>query len=270
MSINNPRIEIATAYPNLEEISVGKGKGMTLRGDIQTDQGVKLAFVKLLSLEGIAREAICSVLARKLQLPVRQGYYVSLLSTQFHGKAGNIESLAFGTLHDFTRLFRLKELSGFEAELLKWPDLLNSAVFDEWIANGDRLPNNMAFERGGVFWLFDHDEAFPGHVSAGTPVNSQLLALLAKEKAEFELYQIRNKALDIVKSYEQVNWDEIHTWVRATEFKYLEQYFVKQIKFLRARIPEMRNILTQDLGIKQTELLFSDSQKQPKNQNHEN
>lgn len=107
-------------------------------------------------------QAICSVLARKLHLPVRQGYYVSLLSTPFYGKAGNIESLAFGTLHDFTRLFRLKELSGFEAESLKWPDLLNSAGFDEWIANGDRLPNNMAFERGGVFWLFGHDELSRG------------------------------------------------------------------------------------------------------------
>lgn len=94
--------------------------------------------------------------------------------------------------------------------------------------------------------------------------------MLAKEKAEFELHRIRNQALDIVKSYEQVNWDEIYHCVRATEFKYMEKYFVKQIKFLKARIPEMRNILTQDLGIKQTELFASDSQKHPKNQNREN
>lgn len=270
MSLNNPRIEIATAYPNLEEISVGKGKGVTLRGDIQTDQGVKLAFVKLLSLEGIAREAICSVLARKLHLPVRQGYYVSLVNSQFHSQAGNIESLAFGALTDVTPLFRLTDLPGFESDLLKWPELLKSAVFDEWIANGDRLPNNMAFEKGGVFWLFDHDEAFPGHVSVGTPVGSQLLALVAKDKAELDLHRIRNQALDFVKGYEQVDWNEIHYYVRATEFKYLEKYFVKQIKFLKARIPEMRNILTQNLGIKQTELFASDPQKNLKNQSHEN
>jgi hypothetical protein len=270
MSLNNPRIEIATAYPNLEEISVGKGKGVTLRGDIHTDQGSKLAFVKLLGLEGIAREAICSVLARKLYLPVRQGYYVSLVNTQFHQQAGNVESLAFGSLHDFTRLFRLKDLASFEAELLKWPDLLKSAVFDEWIANGDRLPNNMAFERGGVFWLFDHDEAFPGHVSAATPVNPHLLALLAKDKTEFELHRIRNQALEVVETYENVDWDEIYSFVRAAEFKYLEKYFVRQIKFLQARIPEMRNILIQDLGIKQTELLLNDPQKKLKNPRHEN
>jgi hypothetical protein len=270
MSLNNPRIEIATAYPNLEEISVGKGKGVTLLGDIHTDQGVKLAFVKLLSLEGIAREAISSVLARKLHLPVRQGYYVSLVNTRFHSQSGNVESLAFGALYDFTRLFRLADLPSFETELLKWPELLKSAVFDEWIANGDRLPNNMAFEQGNVFWLFDHDEAFPGHVSAGTAVSSQLLSLLAKDKAELALHRIRNEALEVVKSYEKIDWDEIYRGVRAKEFKSLEKYFVKQINFLKARIPEMRNILTQDLGIKQAELLLSDLQKNLKNHNHEN
>lgn len=270
MSINNPRIEIATAYPNLKEISLGRGKGVTLFGDIHTDQGAKLAYVKLLSLEGIAREAICSVLGRKLGLQLRQGYYVGLGNTQFHAQAGNLESLAFGTLYDFTRLFRLKELPSFEAELLNWPDeLLQSAVFDEWIANSDRLPNNMVFERGGVFWLFDHDEAFPGYVSPSTPVNNQLLALLVKDKTEFELHRIRSRALEVVKKYEKINWDEVYSCVRAKEFKILEKYFEKQIKFLKARIPEMQNILTQCLGIKQKDLFF-DPQKNLKNQNHEN
>lgn len=269
MSLNNPRIELATATTNLSKISSGKGKGVTLFGDIHTDRGIKIAYVKLLGLEGIAREAICSVLARMLHLPVRQGYYVSLVHSQFYGQAGNLESLAFGTLNDSTPLFRLRDLHGFEAELLKWPDLLESAVFDEWIANGDRLPNNMAFEKGGVFWLFDHDEAFPGHVSASTPVGSQLLALLAKDKAEFELHRIRHQALDFVKHYEQINWDEVYSCVRAADLISLEKYFVRQIAFLKARIPEMRNILTQDLGIKQKDF-FSDSPKNLKNQNHEN
>ena len=264
MSLNNPRIEIATAYPNLKKISLGKGKGVTLFGDIHTDQGARLAYVKLLSLEGIAREAICSVLGRLLHLPVRQGYFVSMVNTQFHSQTGNVESLAFGTLYDFTRLFRLTELSGFEMELLKWPDLLKSAVFDEWIANGDRLPNNMAFERGNLFWLFDHDEAFPGHISKGTPVGSQLLALFARDKAEIELHRIRNQALEIVKSYEQIEWDGVYNYVRAKEFKILEKYFLKQISFLKNRVAEMRNILTQDLGIKQIDFFSSDIQKKPK------
>lgn len=270
MSLNNPRIEIASALTNLEEISFGRGKGVTLFGDISTDQGVKLAYVKLLSLEGIAREAICSVLARRLHLPVRQGYYVGMGNTKFHGQVGNMESLAFGTLNDFTRTFRLKELSGFEVDLLKWPDLLKSAVFDEWIANGDRLPNNMAFERGGVFWLFDHDEAFPSHVNPDTPINPHLLSLLARDKTEIDLYRIRNQAAKVVEDYESIDWDEVYAQVRATEVTCLEKYFVKQIAFLKARIPEMRNILTQDLGIRQIEIFSSEPQQQAKNQNHEN
>lgn len=269
MSLNNPRIEIATAYPNLQEISVGKGKGVTLFGDIHTDQGAKRAFVKLLSLEGIAREAICSVLGRMLHLPLRQGYYVNVANTQFHRQVGNLEHLAFGTLDDATRLFPLKELASLETHLLKWDDLLKSAVFDEWIANGDRLPNNMAFERGGVFWLFDHDDAFPGHVGPATPVSPQLLSLLARGKSELELHRIRHQAMDIVRSYAEINWDEVSDCVRVTEEgKCMKLYFDKQIHFLKARIPEMRDLLTKDLGIKQAEL-FDSLQKNVKNQNHE-
>lgn len=268
MSLNNPRIEIATAYPDVSKVD--SGKGITLLGDISTDEGRKPAFLKLLSLEGIAREAMCSVLARRLHLPVRQGYYVSLGNTPFLRQAGNIEGLAFGCMHGFAPLFRLRDLPSFETALLRWPDLLKSAVFDEWIANEDRLPNNMAFERGGIFWLFDHDEAFPGHVSPNTPVRSQLLILLAKDKTEIDLHRIRNQALDIVKSYENINWDEIYSDVRAKEFKILDSYFVRQINFLKARIPEMRTILTHNLGIKQTELFTSDIKNNVKNQNHEN
>ncbi|ACE85854.1 HipA family kinase [Cellvibrio japonicus] len=240
MSLNNPRIEIATAYPNLQEISVGKGKGVTLFGDIHTDQGAKRAFVKLLSLEGIAREAICSVVGRMLHLPLRQGYYVNVANTQFHRQVGNLEHLAFGTLDDATRLFPLKELSSVETDLLKWDDVLKSAVFDEWIANGDRLPNNMVFERGGVFWLFDHDEAFPGHVSAATPVSPQLLALLARGKSEFDLYRIRQQAVDIIEAYKKIDWHEVYDDVRIKEEgKCMKPYFDKHIHFLKARIPEM-------------------------------
>lgn len=126
MSLNNPRIEIATAYPDLSKDNSAQGKGVTLLGDISTDQGRIRAFVKLLSPEGIARD------------------------------------------------------------------------------------------------------------------------------------------------YDSINWDEVSHCVRATEVKFLERYFVKQINFLKARIPEMRNILTQDLGIRQSDFFSSNPEKNAKNQNHEN
>ncbi len=227
------------------------------------------AFVKLLSLEGIAREAICSVLGRMLHLPIRQGYYVNVANTQFHQQVGNLEHLAFGALDDGTRLFPLKELSSFEADLLRWDDLVKSAVFDEWIVNGDRLPNNMAFERGGIFWLFDHDEAFTGHMSAATPVSPQLLTILARGKSELELHRIRHHAMKVVEGYEQIDWDEVYDCLRVKkEGRCMKLYFDKQIHFLKARMPEMHNILTQDLGIKQAEL-FSAVHKNVKNQNHD-
>jgi hypothetical protein len=269
MQPNNLHMQLATAYPNLEEITVGKGKGLTLFGDIHTDNGVKRAFLKILGFEGIAREVFCAVLARKLHLPVRPAYYVDMSNTRYH-QYGNLESLAFGSLYDLTPARRLNQIMEFEAELLKWTDLLPSAVFDEWIANGDRIPNNMVFERGGVFWLYDHDEAFPGYIGESTPSNSQLLMLAAREKSEFELVRIREQAMKIIQEYELLDWQEIYELILAKDFPYLRIYFEKYIRFLQNRTPEMRKILTLVLGIKQNEFTFDARRKNLKNQNYDN
>jgi hypothetical protein len=261
MPLNDLHIQIATAYPDLKPVASGKGK--TLLGDISTGREIKKAFIKLLSVEDIAKEALCAVLARKLHLPVQQPYYVSMINTEFDGH-GNMESVAFGLLYDLTPSFRLNNIQGVETELYNWPDLLRSAVFDEWIANRDRIPNNMVFEKNGLFWLYDHDEAFPSYVSVSTPVNPQLLAINAKNRSEFELYKIREDAMKIVDEYMEINWDEIYELLRIDEISGAKNYFMKYINFLRARLPEMRNILTQDLGIKQAEFAFKKLTEEPK------
>jgi hypothetical protein len=115
MPLNDLRIQIATAYPNLEKVS--SGRGVTLFGSIQTDQGVKKAFVKLLSIENIAKEALCAVLARKLHLPVQQPFYVSMVNTEYSGRS-NIENIAFGSLNDRTPSFKLNSSQGIEEELI--------------------------------------------------------------------------------------------------------------------------------------------------------
>lgn len=261
MPLNDFHIQIATAFPNQKKVS--SGRGLTLLGEIAIGREVKTAFIKVLSLENLAKEALCAVLARKLRLPVQQPYYVSMSNTIYH-QQGNIDSVAFGLQNDMTPAFRLNNIQGIENELYKWPDLLSSAVFDEWIANRDRIPNNMVYEKSGVFWLYDHDDAFPGYVSPSSPVNPQLLALAAKDKSEFELFKVREDAMKMVDEYKSLNWNEIYTYLRTEELPQTKQYFMKYINFLKARIPEMRSILSQDIGIKQTEFPFRTETKQPK------
>ena len=52
MPINDFRVQLATAYSGLQR--VGSGKGRTLRGRIETDEGSKMAYIKLLDIESIA------------------------------------------------------------------------------------------------------------------------------------------------------------------------------------------------------------------------
>ena len=70
MPINDFHIQIATAYPGTRPVR-SKKKNVFL-AEIQTDEGRKDAYVKLLNIEDIAKEALCAVLARKLHLPMLQ------------------------------------------------------------------------------------------------------------------------------------------------------------------------------------------------------
>ena len=118
MPINDFRIQLATAYPGATPVKSGKGK--TFLAELATDQGRKEAFVKLLSVEDIAREAICAVLARKLYLPMLQPYYVSVDRVTLGGHVPrNSINVAFGLEADILPTFRITDFQ-IEEELSKW------------------------------------------------------------------------------------------------------------------------------------------------------
>lgn len=75
MPINDPRVQIATALPPLDHVSTRKGT--TFRAPIiDVFRSRRMAYLKLLKLEDIAREALCAVLARVVGLPIKQAFYV--------------------------------------------------------------------------------------------------------------------------------------------------------------------------------------------------
>ena len=238
-------IQLATAYPDAK--LVGGRKSKTLFGLIETDKGQGLAYFKLLPIDGIAKEALCAVLAKVVGLPVKEPCYVDV-SNIGHSSA-NTAKVAFGTIHDKTPVAELDDT--LRKKLGQWPDLLPSAVFDLWIANEDRLPKNILFEKIGLYWLIDHDDAFPSHIEPHQPTRAQLLEIAAHGKLEIDLHRIRRQAMDIIRQYEQINWDKISDIVDPDQIQGSSMYFERYIRFLQERLQSMEGMLNGCLEIKQ-------------------
>ena len=107
------------------------------------------------------------------------------------------------------------------------------------------------------FWMIDHDEALPSYLSVSSSINPQLIKLIAREKSEHELYRIREEVMRFAEAFLAIDWAEIKELVREPELSETQKYFESHMTFLQNRAPHMRNILSQDLGIKQTDIEFT-------------
>lgn len=256
MPINDFHVQLATAFPPVQ--AVPSRKGTTFRADIQTDDGRKPAFLKLLKTEDIAREALCAVLARKLHLPMLQPYYVQVDPSTIEGRlAGNLEGVAFGLQQDYFLHQRTLNEQIYE-RVLSWPEALPCAVFDEWIFNRDRLPKNLIFAENGVYWLIDHDETLPNYAAADEVAGSQILQLLARDRSEFQRYELRKKAMFIIEQYKAINWHEIYELVCPGVLTGGQDIYTRYIKFLRERTSYMEDVLSRSLQLRQRELNLAD------------
>ena len=255
MLLNDATIQLGAAIPPIEPVSTRKGR--TFLADVQTDKERTQAYLKLLKIEDIAREALCATLARLLGLPIAQAYYVSVDPSYVGGQViGNDQNVAFGLGKDRdcpTFAIRNADLDHL-VHAWKEPDLTNCAVFDEWIFNTDRLPNNLIFDSTNVYWLIDHEEALPNYVLPDTPANSSLLRLLSKSRSEFELWKLREKAMKRVKQYRQIEWDKVLELLRPDNLPGSEIHYARYIDFLRNRLPAMHGIITTSIGIQQKQL----------------
>ena len=259
MVINNFTVQLASALPGLEKIDTPKGR--TLRGEISTDFGRLYAYIKILSIEDIAKEAICAVLARKLHMPVPQPFYVGADPINTGHIVGNVHHIAFALQEEQLPMLRIRDLGSIQKEILHWPELYSCAVFDAWIANRDRLPHNLLYEGNNSFWMIDHEEALPGFVASNTSVGTQLIEIIKTNKSEHELYQIREKLLLLAEQYEGIDWDDIKRLVRFSDLPGSEKYFDSYISRLRERSSNIKQILTQELEIKQLSMNFKISKK---------
>lgn len=255
MQMNNFQIQIATAYKGLKDTKSRKGR--TLVGDIETDDGPIRAYIKLLNISDASKEAFCAVLGRRLHLPIPRPYYVYADPAVTGYPSGNRHHIAFGLEDAIIPGRRIQDEEPFLEQLKKWPDLAACAAFDSWIANGDRLPHNLLYSGNDDFWLIDHDEALPNYLDPMHSVRPQLIDLLRANKTEHELYQIKQKLMQIAQSFCDVDWDEIRLLLRAAEMPEMSKFFEVFIIFLQKRATNLDRIFAQDLGIRQEAFEFA-------------
>ena len=255
MLLNDTNIQLGTAIPPVEPVDTRKGR--TFLADILTDKGRTPAYLKLLKIEDIAREALCATLARYLSLPIAQAFYVNVDPSYIDGQViGNDQNIAFGLRKDpYCPTFAVRN-ADLDNLVHDWrdPDITNCAVFDEWIFNRDRLPNNLIFDTTKVYWLIDHDETLPNNQAPDTPAYSSLLRLLSKSRSEFELWKLREKAMVQVQRFERIEWDKVLELLRSDILVGSEIHFARYIEFLQNRLSAMHSIITTSIGIQQRQL----------------
>lgn len=247
------------------------GKRRTLLGTVELENERRArAYLKLLTIPDIAKEALCATLARRLHLPVPQPFYVYIDPVKIAGLEGqyshaNHQGIAFGVEQALYPTRRILDSTALESEIAQWSGLTNSCVFDAWIGNSDRLPKNLLFEGNDSFWLIDHDEALNQYIPPDAAVGSQLFRILSSGKPEHVLYQIREACMRFAASHiDPLNWDEIKQELVLPNVMGLEQHVDKYISMLKDRKKNLRRIVTQELGIRQLPMTFSDTEEKLK------
>ena len=221
-----------------------------------TDNGRKTGYIKLLDLNGIVKEALCWALARYLGLPIPQAYFVSANPDDLPGtKPGNSENLAFGleTTGILTR--RIENRSAVQNLLENWKFVLQCGVFDEWIVNGDRIPNNLLFIGKDDFVLIDHDEALQSYVSVESHSQSEILRRLGKDRTESGRRALVDQAGFFLRRIQSLDWGRIQQMVVHANVSEIQlNMFSTHIEFLQQRASALPEIVPLSLGIKQMRL----------------
>lgn len=253
-------IQVATAYPGLTLEPTPKKR--TYFGQIGLeDNSKKDAFIKLVTPGELSREAFLTVLGRELALPIPRPFYVQVDPT-YVGTSAQVSRLGVAFALEAERLPNQRV---FHEDILnnigQWSEVYRCAAFDSLIGNRDRVPSNLLFAGNSGYWLIDHEEAMPAHLTDSEAVGSQLCALVRDAVgSELELYRAREKMLAFVETVNNVDWSHVRGCLRLDELPEIASDVEKFILLIQSRIVNMRDILSVDLGIKQAEIPFAFAQ----------
>lgn len=252
------RIQVATA--TRPDRKLNTRKGIVGRALLRTDHGPKQGYLKLLDVQGIAKESLCWALSRYLGLPIPQAYYVYANPNDLSELSPrNKFCLAFGTEEmEFSR-DRIENRKVIESKLVEWKFSLQCGVFDEWIVNGDRIPNNLLYSSRGSFTLIDHDEVLPTHASVDCHSISEVLKRLNQNSTEPARHELFERTNLFVLRIQRIDWERIRQMIILENVSEIQwNMFMGYKNFLIKRAEILPKVLHLSLGISQSELLLGD------------
>lgn len=219
-------IQLATLCSGAKRFDEGNATE-TWKGSIQTHFGQKVAFIKVLPNNQLISETACALLARALGLNVPPPYLVRVHKEQLRqsrkwGK-DETEKICFGSEEiDHLSLARIlfpkrkgKSVPVHPSVMIKIRQQVaacegfqETAIFDEWIANGDRHEGNLLWD-GRKFYLIDHSHSLTGGKWKVTSLIPDV--------------QMPNRLLDPIVN--QLDWNERQAWKQKADlerFRYRE------------------------------------------------
>ncbi|TXE58167.1 HipA family kinase [Serratia nematodiphila] len=149
-------IRVGRLLPGFND--VGFGSRSPVRGTSQFSTGEQTVIAKRIPTREIAVELICSCIGREIGLPIPEPVLLADEDKNWYFGSvdvGHPNLMQVATASDTAIMSKLEQ----------WPQLLQAACFDEWIANSDRGNENLLFDGSG-FLLIDHGLAVPSGMSS--------------------------------------------------------------------------------------------------------
>lgn len=250
------RVEFGLMLPGAYEFD-DENINPTWRAHVNTDKGIKIAYVKEVNPRSLYIECVCAVVGRFLGLPIPKPLIVKITHDAFDWVPKDQPILAFGSedagYPSFRRYARTEEA---RSKLKNFSKTIDVAVFDEWIGNWDRNVGNILYDGKNKFCFIDHENALHAELEASQAASDNQLArsFFVAMVSEFEKYK-KNKMVqrDIIPNYHGIPYALIAD-------KTLGPYYLDEaqvidiIKFLESRLNYLGVLFEKRLQIKQRSL----------------
>lgn len=239
----------------------------TYQGIVETPGGKTRAYVKLLGKKALINELVSMLLGRASGLPIPDGLLVTVSAkdypdSPFLHSQGLQSTIAYGSVSadapSLARRYSVEndddEEDAFNALLATWDGWQEAAVFDEWIANGDRHSGNLLLGAKNVIWLIDHSHAFKGpnwhfnDLRPSTYTKNQLAAHVERVMTQSQKYQFKKLINSQISTYKNIPTDEVIDGSKASAFLSTEDVDALS-RFISERLDKLPDLLASHIGM---------------------
>ncbi|WP_325890884.1 HipA family kinase [Grimontia sp. NTOU-MAR1] len=261
---NNSKIQLATLLPGADLLTettknpVWKAPVKLLNGD------TTFVYLKLLEKRQLFIESLCAIIGRAVGIPIPEPLIVkvpaSLVSSLTKCDGPTEDLYAFGSVDadypSLNRVLNIDDGSVVWDKLREHSKSLEAAIFDEWIANGDRHWGNLLYDGGDDFIFIDHDLALSSSINIDEGIEKNLLFnFITDDIDELSKARILKKLDEEIRvSYEKVDITDFVELCFGSSF-ICENSIDEITNFLIERINKLSVILRKKLNPEQGDLL---------------